>query len=187
MTKTVKHKAPWTLSQILSWIVPLLLIALLWVLWLTDKFSLLGATVVSVILLIMSMFFLIANSRLKNNSALTAVLGQDEKYTLTVFQAKPRPYWNGKLDEKRNKGSLTAIRRVNFGDTEGIPYTLLSYEDEEGYSRALVLPSRILIQDEVRKYVAEGLSNVTNLKFRNDEEKERFRIILAEGRDPELY
>lgn len=186
MTKTVKHKAPWTLSQILSWVVPLLLVGVMWVLWFTDNFSFVGATVLSVMLGFLGMFFLITNSRLKRNSALTAVLEEDDKNTISVFQHKPRSYWTGKLDEGKNKAPLSRIKSINFGNAEGLPYAILSYNDSNNNSKALVIPFRILIQDDVRKYVAEGLKNTKKLSYGDDTVKERFRNLLAHGADLEV-
>lgn len=186
MKHIVKHKAAWTLSQILSWVVPVLLSVVVWVLWLTDNFSMIGAVVCSVVLTAMGLFFLLTNTRLKNNSCLTAVLEGDPKYTINVSQHKPRPYWTGKLDVAKNNGSLVRVKSINFGETERVPYVIMSYNDSNNNSRALVIPFRILIQDEVRKYVAEGLQEAKNIRYRNDEEKERFAVLLAEGRDTQL-
>lgn len=185
MTKTrITATAPWTYSQVLSGVIPILIVIASWVLWFTQSSTLPAAIVSTVIFGFMGAFFTISNHRLKKNSTLIAELANDEESNISVWQVQPRPYWTGRLDMGRNKVALTQIRKIAFGNVQGVQLMSFIYVNEKGEDMNFTLPIRLFKQDAVRLYIADAIKKAGgNVKFENDDDAKRFALLLAEAQD----
>lgn len=176
-SKIVSSKAKWTMQELLP-IVITFGIGLLGVFFgITTYFALYGAIITAVVGFGLAVMIAYISFNRKRKSTLFAVLADDKNYNIEVWMRKPLKYkWQGKIDKGKNRGAITKIVHVEMESLQGTRIIVCLLPNR----KTLYLPVRLVENDEVRKYVAEGIQKAGgHMRFKTKDNATEFRAILA--------